>query len=176
MSSKAGLTAPSSQPPGFLSRLAMSFSSPTRIFTEFSVEPTEPHRRYAPGDHVNGKVVIKLTKPVRITHLVLSLQGHAKVFKNGSTAGEKMAADGGQLCGRRSSECHGNGFALLFQEESTLCGEGRLDAGSFEVPFSMQFPSKPLPTSIDVSSKLFFFFFLGAFASNTILTNQMPTV
>ena len=44
-----------------------------------------------------------------------------------------------------------NGQASLFQDEVTLCGEGRLDIGLYEFEFELEFPSKGLPTSIDVS-------------------------
>src|SRR5947207_10847295 len=157
MSSSLGLTASSSQPSGrtFLSRLVIPFSSRTRLFTEFYIDPAEPHRRYAPGDLVEGKVIIKLTKPMRITHLVLCLLGYVKVFKNRSALGEITAEENGYIDsgkGKRSSEHFGNGFALLFREEVTLCGEGRLEAGSFEIPYAVRFPTKELPTSIDVSS------------------------
>jgi len=58
----------------------------------------------------------------------------------------------------RKSQYFGNGYASLFQDEVTLCGEGRLDAGIYEFNFELEFPDKGLPTSIDVRAPQFLIF------------------
>jgi hypothetical protein len=45
---------------------------------------------------------------------------------------------------------HGNGLASLFQDEQVLSGEGRLEPGKYEFGYDLLFPSKELPSSIDV--------------------------
>ncbi|KAI9835662.1 MAG: ph-response sensor protein [Sclerophora amabilis] len=134
-----------------LSRLRSStFSSRSRNLTEFYVRPADPHRHYAPGDLVSGAVVLTLTKPIRVTHLVVALCGYVRVFKNG-IAGDGLGTENfvhpGQ--GRRNGEYFGHGFASLFQDEVVLCGEGRLDAGVYEFKFELEFPGNGLPSSID---------------------------
>lgn len=54
----------------------------------------------------------------------------------------------------RKTQYFGNGHASLFNDEVTLCGEGRLDAGIYEFNFELEFPRKGLPTSIDVSASI----------------------
>ena len=100
-------------------------------------------------------VVLTVVKPVRITHLVVCLRGHVRVFRHGSTE-EAYATDtyssAGQ--GKQPGEYFGNGFASLFQDEVVLCGEGRLETGGYEFNFELDFPEKGLPSSIDVSQLL----------------------
>jgi hypothetical protein len=135
-----------------LSRLALPLRSRTRNLTDFHIRPDEPHRRYSPGDLVKGAVVLTVVKPIRVTHLTVSLHGFVRVFKKENEANESLPADGGLAASRdgRKSQYFGNGHASLFQEETTLCGEGRLDPGIYEFNFEMDFPGKGLPTSIDV--------------------------
>lgn len=55
--------------------------------------------------------------------------------------------------GSERPQYHGHGFATLFQDEQVLSGDGRLDAGRYEFGFDLVFPTKGLPSSIDVSSR-----------------------
>lgn len=94
-----------------------------------------------------------VTKPLRITHLAVSLHGFVKVFNNAKQPGESVYPDGvllGGRIGKRGSEYFGNGFASLFENEIILCGEGRLEAGKFEFEFDLEIPSRGLPSSISV--------------------------
>lgn len=136
-----------------LSRIASPFSPKPRSLTEYYIRPDEPHRQYAPGDTLKGAVVVTVVKPIRITHLVVSLRGHVRVFKHGSTESAYLSdsfSTSGQ--GKRAGEYYGNGFASLFQDEVVLCGEGRLESGVYEFKFELDFPEKGLPSSIDVRS------------------------
>lgn len=104
---------------------------------------------------MKGAVVLTVVKPVRVTHLVVRLHGHVRVFKTANAPGAGVYQDNGFLGtgrGKRGSEYSGNGYASLFEDEITLCGEGRLDVGRYEFNFELDFPSKGLPSSIDVSS------------------------
>ena len=98
--------------------------------------------------------MLTVTKPIRITHLTVCLHGFVRVYKYSNAANEPVPlSDGGLTAsnGRRKSQYYGNGHASLFQDETTLCGEGRLEAGIYEFNFELEFPSEGLPTSIDVS-------------------------
>ena len=132
---------------------ALSGGKTGRTLSDFYVQAEEPHQRYSPGDLVRGTVHLTVSKPIRITHLVVGLHGAAQVFKTGlsgrggkgrpisSLAGSKQTKD------RRGND---NGFRPICQEEIVLCGEGRLDAGIYEFLFELEFPTKGLPSSIDV--------------------------
>ncbi len=50
----------------------------------------------------------------------------------------------------RRTQYFGNGHASLFQDEQTLCGEGRLEPTEYRFNFELEFPEKGLPSSIDV--------------------------
>lgn len=102
---------------------------------------------------VKGAVVLTVVKPVRVTHLTVCLHGLVRVFKKANDANEPLPADSGLTASRdgRKTQYFGNGHVSLFRDEMTLCGEGRLDPGIYEFNFEMEFPSKGLPTSIDVS-------------------------
>lgn len=77
-----------------------------------------------------------------------------RVFKNGS-ANDPLPDPGLTASSNpRKSQYFGNGHASLFQDEQTLCGEGRLDTGHYEFKFELEFPTKEVPTSIDVSMLL----------------------
>lgn len=136
----------------FLSWLKLPFGARPRNLADFYIRLEEPHRQYSPGDLVKGTVVLTLLKPVRITHLTLCLHGFVRVFKRASEANEFLAADTGLTTSRdgTKSQYFGNGHASLFQDEITLCGEGRLDSRIYEFNFEMEFPSKGLPTSVHV--------------------------
>ncbi|KAH8676681.1 hypothetical protein BGZ60DRAFT_468572 [Tricladium varicosporioides] len=136
-----------------LSRLTSPLKSRTRNLTDFHIRPDEPHRKYSPGDLVKGAVILTVVKPVRITHLTVCLHGYVRVFKHPNEVNEPWTVDPSLGAGDpMKSQYFGNGHASLFQDEIALCGEGRLDAGVYEFNFELEFPSKGLPTSIDVSA------------------------
>ncbi|KAH8179858.1 pH-response regulator protein palF/RIM8 [Sarocladium implicatum] len=127
-----------------------SFSSAqrNRYLADFHVNPNEPHRKYNPGDHVHGSVAVTVLKPVRITHLVVTLHGFVKVVRDPSTVSKSMA-NAQPIGGNAGPQYHGNGHASLFQDEQVLSGEGRLEPGKYDFGFDLLFPSEGLPSSID---------------------------
>jgi hypothetical protein len=136
-----------------LSRLKSPLQSKTRHFADFYILPDDPHRQYAPGDIISGSVILKVLKPVRITHLVISLHGYAQVFKNPNSPGDgyrNYSTTVGSGRGKKGGSYFGNGFISLFEDEVVLCGEGRLAEGVYHFNFELEFPSKGLPSSIDV--------------------------
>ncbi|KAL6873183.1 hypothetical protein J3F83DRAFT_606273 [Trichoderma novae-zelandiae] len=144
--------------PGLLARLGSSLNLPlplplrnrNRSVTDFHVLCDEPHRKYSAGDHVHGTVVLVVVKPVRITHLVVTLHGFVRVLKDPAGAAKVRNAITLPQGGTSSRpQYHGNGFASLFQDEQVLSGEGRLDPGRYEFGFDLVFPDKGLPSSID---------------------------
>jgi len=137
--------------PSLFSRLTSPLKKHTRNLTEFHIEPDEPHRQYSPGDSVTGAVVLTVLKPIRITHLTVCLHGLVRVFKHPSGRDEPLPEGIQTPSGNPSgSQYFGNGHASLFQDEQTLCGEGRLEPTEYRFQFELIFPSKGLPTSIDV--------------------------
>ncbi|CEI64782.1 unnamed protein product [Fusarium venenatum] len=147
-------SATSSTRPGFLSRFSLPLSLPlrnrNRNVTDFHIRAEEPHRRYSAGDNVRGAVVIVIVKPVRITHLTVSLHGYVRVLKDPTSVakaqGTVVLPQNGDAARPRY---HGNGLASLFQDEQVLSGEGRLEPGRYEFGFDLLFPDKGLPSSID---------------------------
>ncbi|KAF0643647.1 hypothetical protein FPSE5266_08579 [Fusarium pseudograminearum] len=147
-------SATSSTRPGFLSRFSLPLSLPlrnrNRNVTDFHIRAEEPHRRYSAGDNVRGAVVIVIVKPVRITHLTVSLHGYVRVLKDPTSVakaqGTVVLPQNGDAARPRY---HGNGLASLFQDEQVLSGEGRLEPGRYEFGFDLLFPNKGLPSSID---------------------------
>ncbi|KAI9882317.1 MAG: hypothetical protein M1823_005935 [Watsoniomyces obsoletus] len=142
--SDADVVSSSSSSSGILTRLRSSWSQSQRhrVLAEYYIEADEPHRHYAPGDIVRGAVVLTVTKPIRITHLVVSLNGSVRVFRNGlDRKGRVRVAS--------SDEAEGEGYRSIFQDEMVLCGEGRLDRGRYRFNFELDFPGKRLPSSID---------------------------
>ncbi|KAF2474671.1 uncharacterized protein BDR25DRAFT_111004 [Lindgomyces ingoldianus] len=145
-------TTSSSSTRSLLSRLKSPLQSKTRNFADFYIQPDDPHRQYTPGDLITGSVIIKILKPLRITHLVISLHGYAQVFKNPNSPGDayrNYTSTVGSGKGKKSGSYFGNGFASLFEDEAVLCGEGRLGEGVYHFNFELEFPSKGLPSSID---------------------------
>jgi len=148
-------SATSSTRPGFLSRFSLPLSLPlrnrNRNVTDFHIRAEEPHRRYSAGDNVRGAVVIVIVKPIRITHLTVSLHGYVRVLKDPTSVakaqGTIVLPQNGDAARPRY---HGNGLASLFQDEQVLSGEGRLEPGRYEFGFDLLFPDKGLPSSIDV--------------------------
>ncbi|KAJ0380623.1 hypothetical protein COL26b_000908 [Colletotrichum chrysophilum] len=124
----------------FFSRFALPIRSRTRNLADFHVRPDDPHRQYSAGDHVRGAVVLTVVKPVRITHLTVTLHGYVRVHK-GPAVSEPPVANPA-LSGRSSAQYHGNGHASLFQDEQVLSGEGRLEASKYEFNFDLVFPEK----------------------------------
>jgi hypothetical protein len=145
----------SSTRPRFLSRLSLPLSLPlrnrNRNVADFHIRAEEPHRRYSAGDNVRGAVVIVIVKPVRITHLTVSLHGYVRVLKDPTSVAK---AQGNIVLPQNGDSArpryHGNGLASLFQDEQVLSGEGRLEPGRYEFGFDLLFPDKGLPSSIDV--------------------------
>ncbi|PSN65622.1 hypothetical protein BS50DRAFT_63310 [Corynespora cassiicola Philippines] len=132
--------------------MCATYKSKTRNFADFHIQPDDPHRQYAPGDLISGSVIIKVLKPLRITHLVVSLHGYAQVFKNPNSPGDaykNYSTTVGTGKGRKTGSYFGNGFASLFEDEVVLCGEGRLGEGVYHFNFELEFPTKGLPSSID---------------------------
>ncbi|EPE27701.1 E set [Glarea lozoyensis ATCC 20868] len=134
-----------------LARLTSPLKSRTRNLTDFHIRADEPHRQYSPGDVVTGAVVLTIVKPVRITHITVRLHGTVRVFKNPNDANEPVVVDAELAAAGdpRKTQYFGNGHASLFNDEVTLCGEGRLETGIYEFKFELEFPRKGLPTSID---------------------------
>lgn len=92
-----------------------------------------------------------MVKPVRITHLTVCLHGFVRVFKNPNAARDALPDPALTASSNpNKSQYFGNGHASLFQDEQTLCGEGRLEAGVYEFNFELEFPEKGIPSSIDV--------------------------
>ncbi|KAI9375200.1 hypothetical protein BJX61DRAFT_540097 [Aspergillus egyptiacus] len=133
-----------------LSKFRSQLGQRNRAITDFYIDPDDPWRSYFPGDVIKGTVVLTVVRPVRITHLVISLHGIVKVFKNNVSAGETPPDVGslGPGRGRRGAEYLGNGVATLFEDEVVLCGEGRLKEGIYKFRFEMSFPPYALPSSI----------------------------
>ncbi|KAK4251869.1 hypothetical protein C7999DRAFT_27550 [Corynascus novoguineensis] len=145
---------PSSNGSGsFFSRFTLPLRSRTRYIADFHIRPAEPHRNYGAGDQVRGAVVLTVVKPVRITHLVVSLHGYMRVYKNPSIPANEPIIDPAEpisTSSRSSRQKHlGNGYVRLFQDEQTLSGDGRLDPGKYEFHFNLFFPPNGLPSSID---------------------------
>lgn len=146
-------TAPSGQRNKWVDKLTSHFGNRNRNISEYYVQPDDPWRSYFPGDIIKGTVVLKVVKPVRITHLVVCLHGYVKVFKNTILPGEANRESGfmGPGRGRRAGEYMGNGFATLFEDELVLCGDGRLKEGIYKFKFELQLPPHNLPSSINVT-------------------------
>ncbi|OBT89926.1 hypothetical protein VE02_01529 [Pseudogymnoascus sp. 03VT05] len=133
-----------------LSRLTSPLRSRTRNATDFHIRANEPHRQYSPGDIVKGIVVLTVVKPIRITHLTVALHGFVRVLKKPAAAGEVITSEHVvEITSNKRSQYTGNGHVSLFNDEITLCGEGRLEPGIYEFEFNLQFPSQGMPSSID---------------------------
>lgn len=145
-----------------LSRIALPFANKGRNTPDFYIQVQDAHRQYGPGDVVRGSVVVKVLKPVRITHIAICLHGFVQVFKtSNSPPGEHFWRTNtalGRGTGKKSGEYFGNGFATLFEDEVVLCGEGRLRDGSYQFDFEVAFPDTDLPSSIEVSASRFYLF------------------
>jgi hypothetical protein len=137
----------------FVTRIGTPFltASNARTRADFYIAPEVSHRQYAPGDTVKGTLVLALQRPMRVTHIIVRLQGYVQVFKGRSSS--KRPAPGRLM--KPGSIDRNTGAVLLFEKEVIICGEERLDAGTVELPFELQFPKGPLPTSLGVSRACF---------------------
>jgi hypothetical protein len=138
----------------FFSRFALPLRSRApRNITDFHIRPADPHRKYSAGDHVQGAVILTILKPIRVTHLTVSLHGYVRVYKGPNGGANEPAVNPAEAPSQGASSrfrYFGNGFASLFQDEQVLSADGRLEPGKYEFNFDLMFPSKGLPTSIDV--------------------------
>lgn len=138
-----------------LSRLTSPFApKKPRNVSEYTVELEEPYKTFSSGDRIKGHVILKVERPVRITHLTICLHGVVKVFKNGRIPGESSNRWRSYLAtgqGRWGEAYFGNGLAALFKDEVVLAGEGCLSASSYVFNFDLELPTQRLPSSIDVS-------------------------
>jgi hypothetical protein len=138
-----------------MSRIRKPFTQKARHVSEFYIQPDDPHRQYQPGEVVTGEVVLKITKPVDITHIVVNLHGFAQVYKTPNTPGVGYKEYNAALVTGKTNKAggyYGNGFASLFEDEVVLCGDGRLGEGLYRFGFELHFPKGHAPSSIDVSS------------------------
>lgn len=136
----------------FITKLAAPIFSKQRSPIEQEIRLDEPFRQFFPGDAVKGAVHLNITKPMRITHLVIRLHGFVKVINSAKLPGESISYDESLLNSSRGRgiEYFGNGFARLFEDDSILCGDGRV-AGQYKFGFELALPTKDIPSSIDVS-------------------------
>jgi hypothetical protein len=149
-SRRSSSTATAASRPSLLSRLSLPLQlrNRNRNVADFHINTHEPHKKYTAGEHVRGNVILVVVKPVRITHLTVALSGFVRVYKE-PAVGSKLPPNI-PTGGLDRPQYHGNGVATLFQDEQVLSGDGRLDAGRYEFGFDLVFPSKGLPSSIDV--------------------------
>ncbi|KAK3337018.1 hypothetical protein B0T19DRAFT_351213 [Cercophora scortea] len=127
--------------------------SRARHIADFHIRPVEPHRKYNAGDHVQGAVILTVVKPLRITHLTVSLHGYVRVYKNPGAPSNDPIINPAEIAavGSRAGRIrwYNNGYASLFQDEQVLSSDGRLEPGRYEFNFDLLFPAKDLPSSID---------------------------
>ncbi|KAK4454598.1 pH-response regulator protein palF/prr-3 [Podospora aff. communis PSN243] len=137
----------------FFSRFSLPLRSRARNVADFHIRPADPHRKYAAGDHVQGAVILTVVKPVRITHLTVSLHGYVRVYKSPNGSANEPAVNPAEvpsIIGRAArSKNTPHGYASLFQDEQVLSSDGRLEPGRYEFNFDLLFPAKGLPSSID---------------------------
>jgi hypothetical protein len=137
----------------FFSRFSLPIrGSRARHIADFHISPKEPHRQYNAGDHVHGAVNLTVLKPIRLTHLTVTLHGYVRVSKGPAVAERELTTP--VLNGRPDAQYHGNGYASLFQDEVVLAGEGRLESAKYQFEFDLQLPKTALPSSIDVRLSL----------------------
>ena len=135
-----------------LARITSTFKKP-RNSSDFYIDLDDPTRLYSLGDSVRGSIHLTVQKPLRITHIVLSLHGFVKVYKNPTLPGQGVPAEVRTPTpgrGKTGRQYHGNGLVSLFEDELIVCGEGRLIPGQYAFKFESQFPLSHLPSSLDV--------------------------
>ena len=140
-----------------LSRIASPFGSKARNIPDFHIELEDAHKQHSPGDIVKGHVRLRVSKAIRVTHLVVCLRGFVQVYRNpgspdGGSRANKEYLGAGTSRGKKYGEYFGNGFASLFEDEVVLCGDGKLADGTYQFNFELEFPDRDLPSSIDVCS------------------------
>lgn len=136
-----------------IQRIKAPFGGKARLFSEFFIQPDDPHRVYGPGDVVTGSVVLKVSKPFSVTHIVVCMHGYSQVFKTPNSPGEGYKQYHAVLATGKTKKTggyYGNGFMSLFEDEVTLCGDGRLGEGQYQFNFELVFPRDHLPSSIEV--------------------------
>lgn len=138
-----------------LTKITSPFAKKSKNVPEFFVQAEDPHKQYSAGDNVRGSVIVKVVKPIRVTHIVVRLHGFVQVYKTPNAPPAEGFRTYNNLAGRgrgkRKGEYFGNGFATLFEDEHVVCGDGRLAEGSYKFEFEMAFPPEIMPSSIDVS-------------------------
>jgi arrestin-related trafficking adapter 9 len=130
------------------------FPQKARHVSEFYIQPDDPHRQHVPGDIATGNVILKVVKPLDITHIVICLHGFVQVYKTPNNPGEGYRNYNEKLVNGRTNRAggyYGNGFVSLFEDEVVLCGDGRLGEGTYQFGYELHFPSGRIPSSIDVS-------------------------
>ena len=145
---------PSSSTLSFFSRFSLPLRSRARHIADFHIRAAEPHRKYGAGDQVQGAVILTVVKPVRITHLVVSLHGYMRVYKGPNIPANEPVVDPAEVPATTSRSSRlkplGNGYVKLFQDEQPLSADGRLEPGRYEFNFNLLFPGDGLPSSVDV--------------------------
>jgi hypothetical protein len=158
MPARSTTRSPSPAPkPSLIDRIKRPFGPKARLFSDFYIQPDDPHRVYGPGDVITGSVVLKVTKPFSVTHIVVCLRGYSQVYKTPNSPGESYRHYNAVLASgktRKSGGYYGNGFVSLFEDEITLCGDGRLGEGTYQFNFELIFPRQHLPSSIDVRQRI----------------------
>ena len=141
------------RPRSLLSRFKGSKAKLSRYFSEFDVRLQDPYKHYRPGEIIKGHVILVPAKGLDITHLVIALHGYAKIYRTMVVPGEGAPEPDLLVNGKGKSgfAYHGKGLATLFQDEAVLCGSGFLKRSVYEFGFELEFPTKGLPSSIDVS-------------------------
>jgi arrestin-related trafficking adapter 9 len=147
---------PVSKPRSILSFLSNPLGKHARNMFDIAIEPEDPFRTYSPGQTVKGHVTLTVLKGFDITHLVVALHGYAKVYKHQVPPGDGVPAPEGLVNGQgsRGVQYLGNGLVSLFQQEQVLCGNGFLKKHVYKFAFEVDFPSKALPSTIDVGYML----------------------
>ncbi|KAK6511060.1 ph-response sensor protein [Arthrobotrys conoides] len=142
---------------------ALSQLKPSRrAINDFYIKLDYPHRRYKPGEHITGSIVLTTSRATRITHLTLTLGGSVMVYphdRRGHKWGEDVVKDVTYRDNKMIRGCRSRGTTIegrhngrgvvLFEEEQVIVGEGRLGAGGLEVGFVIEFPSKGGINSLD---------------------------
>lgn len=135
-----------------LARLSSPLTKRSAKIFDFEIEPEHPHKTYRPGDIVRGSIALSVFKGFDITHLAITLQGYARVFKHQCTPGEAKSTPETLINGKGSHDFEylGNGLASLFQDEQILCGSGFLKKQVYKFGFELQFPQYSLPSTLEV--------------------------
>lgn len=147
---------------GFLTRIRSKTSSLSlpglrsprrRVLTDFHIQLDDPHRVYSPTDIVQGRVCIKVERPLNITHLVVNLVGRVDLQPSLSF-GKEIPANSKEWDDDYDDGL--SGAITLCRDRMVLCGEGRLEPGVYQFGFQLEFVpvgklASSLPSSLDVS-------------------------